>query len=1067
MTTPEQPPPPAPAAPPAKPSMKRWKKITLITAGILVGLVGLVLAAGPAVIGAVAESKIPSILQDQFQATATVGNVSFSWSGRIRIDDLRMVPKSFSDPLIEVKKVDVKVALGSAIGGKYIADVEVTAPKILVEKGADGTFNYEFPPSRTKPAKPKSGGKDEDRMPFVQANLKVRDGQVTIRGRGRETVTRKLTADVKVDTLEKPIGYDVTLDELRVNGAIDISKVSGPATVKIDRLPLKNLTGAVRAYSDVDELDGTVSGTFDYQLESATQFTGKGNLEVEGCSAVLKGRNIRLDRVTVAHVGEANGKHMITLESGKALAVTVQADVNESTVRATLSGSSDLGELGRKLEKLIGLKPDMALEGAATIRGTVEAKGAESAKTDLTASLSNVVAVDTKTGKKADIDRAIDLRVAGAWDGTTKTVTADVLRLTSSFATMDGKGGAALGGTSPEIKASTFQLQADLEKLGAKLAHFMESPPGLKGSVLANASTAGDRYTLDAAAKGLQIATTGPMDGMVAMAGVISVKPDLLTVTAQTKPDGLKFEWITKGYLAKATLDTQVTCTATGTTGTTKLTNLEIVDDRKNVIRDPVVTIVHDIGLADKTIDLRKTEVSSSFLRGTIGGKIVRQDGAMQFQKVRLLFKYLPDKLGAVAKPWLPGKLEGTEEKDLDITFDGKAASTDVLSILRGTTGGIDVDLARFTMEGLSVSGKTQFKLQGGKLTSGAPLTVNQGRTDLNASIDFNPVDQKPQSSLTFHARGVDANGQMGPILERINPIFRTQGIDAKVDGKIDGEFKLLWTGVVDPSEKSWVDAASRSLSGSGTFAVQDLNVAGSPAVGQIMSAMGQGNALSGELIATQIQIGAGRCTYENMMLRGSRKDPAALKRDQEQVAADRQQLEADKPQLNPREYAKRVEELRHREEDLPFRYTLKFSGWVGFDRKMQLRVLMPMTANMIKSYPNLQKYIGSSFWVDLTGTTESPKLDVSKMIAEAAKRAAEGVLAEKAADLLGGLFKNKKRESEAESLVKEAQQAETDQKRARAIELYKKALADYKDTEYVRKRKAALESRLSLLQGK
>src|SRR6185295_16235656 len=152
MTTPEPtpapapPPPPAaaPAAPPAKPKMKRWKKISLLTAGILMGLLVVAVLAAPAIIGSVAMSKIPSIVGEQLGATATVGNVSFSWSGRLQIDDLKLVPKNFRDPLVDVKKVDVKIDLGSAIGGKYIADVEVVGPKVIVEKGADGKFNYEF-----------------------------------------------------------------------------------------------------------------------------------------------------------------------------------------------------------------------------------------------------------------------------------------------------------------------------------------------------------------------------------------------------------------------------------------------------------------------------------------------------------------------------------------------------------------------------------------------------------------------------------------------------------------------------------------------------------------------------------------------------------------------------------------------------------------------------------------------------------------------------------------------------------------------------------------------------------
>ena len=77
----------------------------------------------------------------------------------------------------------------------------------------------------------------------------------------------------------------------------------------------------------------------------------------------------------------------------------------------------------------------------------------------------------------------------------------------------------------------------------------------------------------------------------------------------------------------------------------------------------------------------------------------------------------------------------------------------------------------------------------------------------------------------------------------------------------------------------------------------------------------------------------------------------------------------------------------------------------------MQLRVLMPMSANMVKAHPNLSKYIGSNFWVNLTGTANNPRLDLNKMISELAKRAAEGVLMDKLDDALKRLLDKKKRD--------------------------------------------------------
>ncbi len=1544
MITPEAVPPspasaPAPAPAP-KSKMKGWKKGLLITGGVFLGLILVVLIVGPSIIAAVVKSKIPAVLAEQLQATATVGDVSVSWSGHVVLSDFRLVPKNFSDPLLEVKKIDVKVDVGAAIGGRYIAVVDVVAPKVIVEKGADGKFNYEFPPSPpAAPAEPKKAV--DGKQPFVQATLKIRDGDVHIRGKGRDTVYQNLTVNAAVDTLEKPIQYDLSLespmkDTLKVKGALDLATISGPAMLTLDKLSLKNLTGAARAYSDVLELDGTVSGSFNYELKGAPRFIGKGGLEIAGFSATMQGQTFKLDRLTLTHDGgiddKGSGRHVITLGCGKAVHGTVTVDVVDAfgarmvntdvkvdadlaaladvldkvgalpkgmtlagavslrgtceskgptqadldakklrvaakvdvdvtgsnldivsdgkpmkldgfklhhagtldengngkntltlalgqavtavaqvdvtdvmgktpLVKADLKADSDLGELGKLLEKLIGLKQDMTLEGAAAIKGRIEAKGGESVKADIALSATNLVAIDGKDKKRHEIDKAIALKLVGGWEQKTQLAAADVITLTSSFATVDGKGGVILSGKRPElqdtrisfeanlgalagklksfmekppmlggtlkgqvmglgesmgakidlnglrceqygpfngsltqkgkvdptgkgrldlglafgaaldcnvhvdfdkvfdddrrssslaivksdlaalsamlpdivqlkpgtslagalgvtlkaetkgstwakfevsadvddlsavekgksqeidrairfktqglwdgarrsvelatftlssafatadakggftlgepmtVRESSLQLQADLEKLGAKLGLFMADAPGLAGSVTATGGYAGDQYTLDAAAKGVKIIhkgkTIGPIDATVVQKGTlsmakdgafkietatvtssaadlklsgeirkvmddaregeikleavarpvelskwmpdlhmggpeiklttsVSLKPKLITVAGQTKLDGLtmtadgvtktaktgaldfivtmkdqdilatlktpSFEWIDKGYAAKGGLEAEGTYNDKGTTGTTKLANLEITDDKKNVVKDPGLTIVHDIGLADnhKTVDLRKVEVTSTFLRGSVTGKLLHLDTAPEFQKLHAAFRYIPDKVTAVAKPWLPGKLEGAEEKVLDFTLDGKAASMDVLALLRGTQGAIDVDLATFTMSdnGLSVSGKTHLDLKEGRLTSGTPLVVNKGKTELTASLDFNPAEKKPQSTIVFAAKDVDANGQMAPILERINPIFHTSGVDAKVDGILQSDFKMAWAGPIDPDEKDWVAAASKSLSGTGVFGAQNLHIAGSPAVGQIMAALGQGNALQGELVATQIRIGNGRCEYENMTLRGSRKTPELLQRDQAALAKEKQDLEAEKAQMTSKEIQSRQAELRLKEEDLPYRYVLRFSGYVRFDKRMELRVLMPMSDSMIKAHPNLQKYMGTSFWVDLKGTTDSPSLDTKKMLAELAQRAAEGILKDKVEDALKGLF-NRGKEKDADKLFNTAQQSEAAKNNPQALQQYQKLLNDYGETDFVKKRKVAIQDRVKALGGK
>lgn len=1313
-----EPPAAAPTPPPAPPKPKRWKKIALIAGGSILGLIVLVLVIGPFIIGAVARSRIESIVAEKLQAKVAVGGVSFGWNGHIVIDEVRVVPKNFSEPLFEVKKVDVRVDLAAAIGGRYMAAVEVVAPKVLVEKGADGKFNYEMPPAPASPPETKKEG--DGKTPFVQAALTVRDGEVRIRGRGRETVYQNLAVRAKVDTLEKPVDYDLSLespmkDALKVKGSIDLRTVSGPATLTLDRVSLKNLTGAARAYSDVLELDGTVSGSFNYELKGAPRFVGKGGLEIDGFVMLLHERSLRLDKLTISHDGgideKGSGRHVISLACGKAIGATltvdvadafgarlvktdlkadtdlaaladvlakvgalpkglslagsvrvrgacdskgptqadldagklrlaarvdvdvvgsaldivadgkpiqldgftvhhtgtldeggsgkntvmlslgkalgasIQADVTDALgktplVRCDLKADSDLGELGRMLEKLIGLKQDLALAGTAALRGSIHAKGAESVKADIDLGTSDLVAIDQKSRKRHEIDKSITAKLVGGWDGKTKTGIIDVLTLHSSFATMNGRGGASVSGENPEIRDTSLTLEADLEKLGLKLASFMEKPPALGGGVTLRGSAQGEKIGVTGQLKALRYEKYGPLDATVVQKGTfsmakdgaleieaatlastgldvtisggirkvmeesregelrldavarpaelskwvpdlgmggaeikltstVSIRPKLITVAGQTKLDGLalkskdakgvegtktaktgpidfnvqmkdpdilatlkaeSFEWIDKGYAAKGAAESQVSYSTQGTTGTTKLSNLEIVDDRRNVVKDPGLTIIHDIGLADnnKTMDLRKVELTSTFLRGTLTGKLLHVDKAPEFQKLRAGLKYHPERLTAFAKPWLPGKLEGAEEKAFEFTLDGKAASAELLSILRGTRGALDLDLATFVLNdnGLTLSGKSRVDLKDGTLTSTTPLVVNKGKTELNASLDFNAAEKNPRSAFTFAAKDVDANGQMGPLLERINPIFHTSGVDARVDGVIQSDFKLDWTGLIDPDEKDWVAASTKALSGGGVLGVRNLNIAGSPTAGQIMAALGQGNALQGELAETRIRIGNGRCEYDNMTLRGSRKPAEILKRDQEALEQERAQLEAGRAEMTPKELQKRQEELRMKEEDLPYRYVLRFSGYVRFDKRMELRVLMPMTPGLVKSHPNLQKYIGTSFWVDLQGTTDSPSLDTKKMISELLQRAAEGIVKDKIDDALKGLF-GRQREKDADKVLDRASKVEAAGNAAEALRLYEGLLKDYADTDYVKKRKASIQERVRALGGK
>src|SRR5204863_9885448 len=121
---------------------------------------------------------------------------------------------------------------------------------------------------------------------------------------------------------------------------------------------------------------------------------------------------------------------------------------------------------------------DMKLEGAIALKGSIATKGPNipelgkdpkkkpvvSATADFGLSATNLVAIDA-TNKRVDIDKSITLALKGKWDGKRANGDLDTLKLDSSFATADAKGGATLKGEDVEIRQSSARLDADLAKL--------------------------------------------------------------------------------------------------------------------------------------------------------------------------------------------------------------------------------------------------------------------------------------------------------------------------------------------------------------------------------------------------------------------------------------------------------------------------------------------------------------------------------------------------------------------------------------------------------------------------
>lgn len=1068
--TPPAPPPPPPASPEERPRPRRWKRILLIAGGTLAGLVLLALLLVPPIAGSVAKAKIRSLLAEKFDADVAVGRFSLGWSGRVEIEDLTVQPRGFPSRFLEVKKVDLDIALGSAIAGKYILRGEVSGARLVIEKARKKgreRFNYETEPSPGEPEK------EPAEKPHVEAGLKLRGGEIVVREGGRQTVFRNVTAEVAIDTLRKPIRYGLALENpthgrLALEGSFDPERKAGPARLTLEKISLRNLSALAAAYSPARDLEGTLEGTLTLDLQGWPALASKGSLEASGVSAVFGERPVRIDRASLTHEAaldaQGNGPLKVGLSLGEALGGSLEGSVAEAKgFRGDVALSSRLGPLGQALEKLVGLKAGLTLDGAAALRGKVEARPG-SASWNLGLNAADLAAIDA-SGKRREIERALSVRCAGSWDGAKSALALSSFDLASSFAAAKGRGGFSLADP-VTVQESSLTLKASLALLAEKLAVFLEDPPEFSGTLEAAASFRGDRFDLEAKAADVvwvlkdpgNPARVGPMAATLVQKGIfrsglfkiesstlssaaadLEVKGEIrdpldgakregsLSLEAKLRPEALSqwvkdlhwggpeirlsatadvrprktsvqgrtqlggltmrdsasgevkmartqpleftvdledetaavrlkteaFEWSRRdpasAYVARGALEAAWSFTPTVASGTTRVSRLEFGDGKKTA-QEEGLTVTHELGLSSGTIEIRKAEVASGFLRGRVEGTIRNASREPEFVAVRGRFAYHPGRLGAALAPWLGGKLEGTEEKAVELALDGKAKSLDTMSILRGAEGKLEVDLAPFTREGLSVSGKPRAELKGGRAFVVTPLALNQGRADMNLAVDFREARERPRSVLEFRTEDAEANAGMGPLLEKINPIFHT--VNGTVAGRIRSDFKLAWEAPIDPDEKDWVAASSKALRGSGSLSVAGLRIQGSPAVADLMAALGEGNVLEGELHAPHLRFVDGRCHYEDLSLR--------LKG-----------------------------------------YEVRFRGWVGFDRALDLKVDVPLTEHLKAKHPGLAKYTGGKITVPLKGTVDKPRFDLAGAIAEALKNALPGLIEEKLEDLL------------------------------------------------------------------
>ena len=639
--------------------------------------------------------------------------------------------------------------------------------------------------------------------------------------------------------------------------------------------------------------------------------------------------------------------------SGKAHAAlpSAPADTGKPQVSGALQLDSDLGELGRFLAQVADLG---GLEiGGQELHGevTLEMDAAGSIVTSGRVSAPEVLLVRADAPAIVQQDLAVTYDLAYRPDA--GSVDCRSLAFTSRTGSLDAKG--TLSDLSDPSK-----MRADLE-LGMT---------GELGRILADLGL----EPLDSGRK-----TNGRLEGSLEVQG----DQGSLKVTSRTTISDFRLEVAPAGE--------------------------ESQPKTPLVIEEDSIVLAGDIGLQGADLRIEKLTLESAIVRGGIQGNMLHlwkesEEDQTQpvFEGLRGEFAYVPDRLGAVLAPWLPGTLTGSEEQRVTFQLDGRVAELDAASLLASSTGSAQVGIGRFVRPDVDLSGQIGIDMVNGETRFDSDLQANGGTLDVQGVLDLSAADDStPGSRLSVKANGCRANPALAPLFSLIHPAFASAELaQGQLEGVVDLTLDLAYDGplTLDQLEAGWKDLPKEPIRGSGSFALNSASLRGSPLL-ELLQEFGVDASKSLDLKPIVFSIERGRVSYDN-----------------------------------------------------PWTWTLSgvettFTGSIGLDQTLDLGWNVPITAKLVERYGFLGALQGQSIRVPLRGTVKRPKLELDDLLKDLAAQAAKQELGSRLG--LGGSGSGgggkTDRSDDPAALLEQADQLWSSGKKSEAATIYKRIRDEFK----------------------
>ena len=416
------------------------------------------------------------------------------------------------------------------------------------------------------------------------------------------------------------------------------------------------------------------------------------------------------------------------------------------------------------------------------------------------------------------------------------------------------------------------------------------------------------------------------------------------------------------------------------------------------VVEEPRIALALDAKIALEALDveLEKLTLDSGLARGGARGKILNLAAfgtdEVRFEGLSGELAYVPDRLGVVLGPLLPGTWSGADEQRATFRLDGRARDFSLEEVLRSSTSRVDLGLGHFVRPEVALDGTLTLETREEKALVRGDLAANGGTLVVDGTLDLGSA--KPRSRLTVTARDVKANSGLAPLLGLAHPAFAASSLaQGTLEGLIGLTLDVTYDGplALDQLQGGWATLAKEPINGTGTLSLSGAGLGGSP----LLAALAEFGVDTGkglDLKPIEFTIKKGRLSYTR-----------------------------------------------------PWTWTISgaettFTGSVGLDQTLALDWNLPITPALVARYDFLSVLQGERITVPIRGTALAPRLDTSDLLKDLAGKAAKKALEQKL-----GLGGNQADGDDPDTLLRRADELWSKGQKAEAAKLYERIKEDFK----------------------